>query len=186
MPIVHGHLALGNLAAQCTVCAEQELLPRLPLRVERPAHLDTAERSVVQKAAVVAGERNPLGNTLVDDVGAHLRESIYVGLPAPVVTTLDGIVEEAVDGVPIILVILRRIDAPLGSNGVGAPRAVLKAERLHVVSHLGQRRRSRTACQPRSHHDHIDEALVGRIDQTDTVLVVGPLVGQRSFGNPGV
>ena len=138
VPVVHGDLAFGNLAAQGTVGTEQELLSGLALGIERPAHLDTAKRTVVQQTTVLPGERDTLRNALVDDVGADLGEAVHVGLPAPVVAPLDRVVEQAVDRVPVVLVVLGRIDAALGSDRVGAARAVLEAERLHVVPHLGE------------------------------------------------
>ena len=65
-------------------------------------------------------------------------------------------------------------------------RAVLEAERLHVVSHLGERGRSGAAGQSGADDDYVDEALVGRVHQPDVVLVVRPLVRQVSLRNLGV
>ena len=186
MAVVHGDLALGNLAAQGAVGTEQELLSCLALGVERPAHLDTAKRTVVQQATVLPGERDTLGDALVDDVGADLGEAVHVGLPAPVVAPLDRVVEQAVDRVPVVLVVLGRIDAALGSDRVGAARAVLEAERLDVVPHLGEGGRRGAAGQSGADDNHVNEALVGRVHQPDAVLVVRPLVRQVSLRNLGV
>ena len=97
MAVVHGDLALGNLAAQGAVGPEQELLAGLALGVERPAHLDTAKRTVVQQATVLPGEWDTLGDALVDDVGADLGKAVDVGLAAAVVPALDGVIEQAVN-----------------------------------------------------------------------------------------
>src|SRR5690606_27698490 len=117
-----------DLALQGLVRADEELLTGLATRIEGPGDLHPAEGAVVEQTAVLAGERDALGHALVDDVRADLGEPVDVGLPGAVVTALDGVVEEAEDGVAVLLVVLRGVDATLGGDGVGATRGVLVAE----------------------------------------------------------
>lgn len=81
-----------------------------------------------QEAAVFAGEGDALGDALVDDVHADLGEAVDVRLAGAEVAALDRVVEEVEDAVAVILVVLRRVDAALGRDGVGAAGAVLEAE----------------------------------------------------------
>lgn len=55
------------------VGAEQQLLPRLATRVERPRYLRTTEGAVVEIAAVLSRKGDALRNTLVNDVYTHFR-----------------------------------------------------------------------------------------------------------------
>jgi hypothetical protein len=54
-----------------------------------------------------------LGDALVDDVHAHLREPVDVGFARPVVAAFDRVVEEPIDAVAVVLVVLRGADAAL-------------------------------------------------------------------------
>ena len=130
--------ALVHLAHQRLIRAEQELLPGLAARVEGARDLRAAERPVVEQPAVLARERNALGHALVDDVHAQLREPVDVRFPRAVVAALDGVVEQAVDAVAVVLVVLRGVDPALGGDAVGAARAVLDAEVEDVVAELAQ------------------------------------------------
>ena len=186
MAVVHLHLALGDLAAQGRIGTEEKLLASLALGVERPAHLHTTKGAVVQEAAVLTRKRHALRHALVDDARAHFRQAVHVGFAAAVVATFNGVVEQAVDRVPVVLVVLGGVDAPLSCNGVRSTRTVLETERLDVVAHLGERRRSRAACQSSTHHNHVDQTLVGRVDEANVVFVVGPLVRQRTLRCLGV
>ena len=62
------HGAGGDLALEGLVGADQQLLAGLAAGVEGARDLHAAERAVVQQAAVLAGERDALGDALVDDV----------------------------------------------------------------------------------------------------------------------
>ena len=115
------HVAEADLARQLLVGTEEQLLTGLPAGVERAAHLRPAEAAVVEQAAVLAGERHALGDHLVDDVDRQLGEAMHVGLAAAEVAALDRVVEQAVDRVAVALVVLRRVDAALGGDRVGAP-----------------------------------------------------------------
>ena len=131
--------ASRHLAHEGRVGADEELLAGLTPGVERARDLCAAERTVVQEAAVVAGERNALGSGLVNDVDRDLGESMHVGLAGPVVATLDGVVEEPVDRVAVVRVVLRSVDAALGGDAVGPARAVVEGEGLHAVAQFSER-----------------------------------------------
>ena len=180
----HAHGAGAHLPHQRLVRAEQQLLARLAARVERARDLRAAERSVVEHAAVLARERHALRDALVDDLHRQLREPVDVGLPRAVVAALDGVVEQAVDGVAVVLVVLRRVDAALRGDAVGAPRAVVDAVAVDVVAELGERRRRRRPGEPRAHDDDRVLALVRRVDELDLEPVAVPLLGQRAGRAP--
>ncbi len=116
------HVPGGDLPGQCLVGAEQQLLPGLAAGVEGAGDLHAAEGAGVQQAAVLAGERDALGDALVDDLHRHLGEPVHVGLAGAEVAALDGVVEQPADGVAVVAVVLGRVDAALGGDGVGAPR----------------------------------------------------------------
>ena len=64
---MHVHGARCDLALERLVRAEQQLLAGLTAGVEGARDLHAAERAGVEQTAVLAGERHPLGDTLVDD-----------------------------------------------------------------------------------------------------------------------
>ena len=66
-------VAEADLAGELLVGTDQQLLAGLATGVERAADLGAAEAAVVEQAAVLAGERNTLGDHLVDDVDRDLR-----------------------------------------------------------------------------------------------------------------
>src|SRR5690606_14861184 len=156
------------------VCADQELLAGLAPRIEGPRDLDTAEGAVVEQSAVLAGERDALGHALVDDVGADLGQPVDVALAGAVVAALDRVVEEPVDGVAVLLVVLRSVDAALGGDRVRPARGVLVAEGLHEVSRLAERGGGGPAGQAGADDDHGELAAVGRVDQRGVELAVRP------------
>ena len=114
--------ALVHLPHLRLIGAEQQLLAGLAAGVERARHLRAAKRSVVEQPAVFAGERHALGDALIDDVDAQLRQSVDVRFARPVVAALDGVVEEPVDAVAVVLVVLGGVDAALRGDAVGAAR----------------------------------------------------------------
>src|SRR5206468_6487596 len=76
----HFHGAETDLPAERLISAEQQLLAGLAARVERARHLRAAEGTIVEVAAVFAREGHALRHALINDVPAHLREAIDVGL----------------------------------------------------------------------------------------------------------
>ena len=113
---IHLHFALADLAAECAVGTEEQLLAGLALGVERTAHLCATEGTVVQETAVFACERNALCDTLVDDGVGHFRQTVYIRLTGTVVSTLDRIVIETIDGVAVVLVVLGCVDTTLSCD----------------------------------------------------------------------
>ena len=172
----HLHRAEADLAAQRLVGAEQQLLAGLAARVEGARDLRAAEGAVGQQAAVFARERHALGHALVDDVHAHLREPIDVGLARAEVAALDRVVEQPVNAVAVVLVVLGGVDAALGGDAVRAARAVLEAEAFDLVAQLGQRGGGRGAGQAGADDDDVELPLVGRVDQLQVELVLVPLL----------
>src|SRR5208337_1243863 len=123
---VHGHGAEADLAFEGLIGSEKELLAGLAASVKRAGDLGAAERAVVEEAAVLACEGHALCDALVDDVDADLRKAVDVGFAGAEVAALDGVVEEPINAVAIIVVILGGVDAALCGDGVSAARAVLK------------------------------------------------------------
>ena len=118
--------------------AEQQLLPGLSARVKRTRDLSAPERSVVQHPAVLPGKRHPLSDALVDDVDAELGEPIHVRFAGSVVASLDRVVEQAVHAVPVVPIVLCRVDAALGGNAVRPPWAVVDEECRNVVAQFAE------------------------------------------------
>ena len=179
-------VAEADLSGELLVGAEQQLLARLAAGVERAADLCTAEAAVVEQTAVLAGEGHALRDHLVDDVDRHLGQAVHVGLAGTEVATLDRVVEEAMDGVAVALVVLRGVDAALSSDRVRTPRRVVEGERLDLVAEFTERRRRGRTCETRTDDDDLELAFVGRVHQLLVGDEVLPLVGQRAFGDLGI
>src|SRR5688572_10159800 len=180
---VHLHLAEADLPLEGLVRAEEELLARLAAGVERPRDLRAAERAVDELAAVLARERNALRDALVDDRDADLSEAMDVGLAGAVVAALHRVVEEAPDAVAVVRVVLGRVDAALGRDAVGAARAVLEAEALHVVAELGERRRGRRAGEPAADDQDRVLPLVRGVDELVLEPRLVPLLLDGTVGH---
>ena len=134
---IHLHACRSPIwRAQRLIGAEQQLLAGLAARIERARHLRAAEGAVAEQPAVFARERHALRHALVDDVDADLRQAVDVGFARAEVAALDGVVEQPVDAVAVVLVILRGVDAALRGDAVRAARAVLEAEALHLVARV--------------------------------------------------
>lgn len=179
-------LPSGDLPAEGLVGAQQELLARLAAGVEGPRHLYAAERTRVEQPAVLPREGHALGDALVDDLDRDLREPVHVGLPGPEVAALDGVVEQAVDGVAVVAVVLRRVDAALRGDGVGAARGVLVAELDDVVALFGEGGAGRAAREAGAHDDDRVLAPVGRVDQLGLEAALVPALGDGSGRGLGV
>ncbi len=186
VPGVHGDGAGADLPLQRLVRAEQQLLTRLAAGVEGARDLRAAEGAGVQQAAVLAGERHALRHALVDDLDGDLGQPVHVGLARPEVAALDGVVEEPLDRVTVVAVVLGGVDAALRGDRVRPPRAVLVAVAAHPVAELAQRRGGRTAGQPAAHHDHVEPAPVGRVDQPAGRAPLGPPLRERPVRRRGV
>src|SRR5262249_12859947 len=155
-------------------------------RVERARDLRAAEAAVRERAAVLARERYAHRGALVDDVDRDLGEPVDVGLARAEVAALDGVVEQAVDRVAVVLVVLGAVDAALRRDRVRAAGRVLEAEARDVVAELGERGRGGAAGEPRADDYHLVLALVGRVDEPELELRVRPLLLDRATGDAGI
>ena len=172
----HLDRAQADLALERLVGAQQQLLAGLAAGVERARHLRSAEGAVVEQPAVLPREGDALRDALVDDVRRDLRQPVDVRLAGAEVSSLDGVVEEAKDAVPVVVVVLGGVDSALRRDRVRAAGRVLVAEALHLVAELGHGRGAAPARQPRAHHDHGVLALVGRVDELHLEAVAFPLL----------
>ena len=180
------HISQSDLALQCLVGSQQQLLTGLSAGIESAAHLGTPERAVIQQSAIFSCKRHTLCHALVNDVDAHFRQAVHIGFAGTEVAAFHGIVEETIDRISVVLIVLGCVDASLGSDGVCPAGRILKAEGFDLVAQFRQRSSSGGSGQSCAHHDDLKLALVGRVDQFDLVLVVGPLIGQRPCRYLGV
>src|SRR5690606_16128258 len=131
-----------DLSVHGRIASQQQLLACLPFGVEGPRYQHPSERAVVKQPSVFPCKGNSLGHTLVDDIPGHLSKAVGVGLPGAIIASLDGIVEEAVVGVPIPLIVLGGVDPSLSRNGMRPSGRILVTEGFYVVSQLCKGRRS--------------------------------------------
>lgn len=185
-PRMHLHVPCRDLPGQRLIGAEQQLLARLAAGVEGSRDLYAAEGAGVEQAAVLAGEGHALCHALVDDLHGDLREPVDVGLARPEVAALDGVVEQAVDGVAVVAVVLRRVDAALGGDRVGAARGVLVAELDHVVALFGEGGAGGAAREAGADDDDGVLAAVGRVDQLGLEAALVPALVDRAGRGLGV
>jgi hypothetical protein len=183
---VHLDVARRDLAGERLVGAQQQLLAGLAAGVEGAGDLHAAEGAGVEQAAVLAGERHALGHALVDDLDRDLGQPVDVRLAGAEVAALDGVVEQALDGVAVVAVVLRGVDAALGGDGVGAPRRVLVAELHDVVALLRQRGAGGAARQAGADDDHGVLAAVGGVDQFRLEAAPVPALLDRAARRLGV
>ena len=182
---MHVDLARLNLARKGTVGTEEKLLPGLTSCVEGTRDLCTTERTVGKVAAVFAREGHALRDTLVDDVGADLCEPIDVGLTRAEVTPLNGVVEESINAVTVVLVVFGRVDTALGRNLVSASRRVLVAETVYVVAKLSHGCTCGRTGESRTDDDDTKLPLVGWVDQLHFKSVLVPLLSDIATWNFG-
>jgi hypothetical protein len=181
---VHLDAPRADRPGEGRVGAEEQLLARLAARVERARHLGAAEGAIREEPAVLTGKGNALRHALVDDVDRDLRQPVHVGLARAVVASLDGVVEEPMNAVAVVLVILGGVYAALGRDRVRAPRAVVEHEAAHPVAELRERGGGRSARKAGSDDDNLVLALVGRVDEADVGLVPAPLLAERPRRDP--
>ena len=166
----------SNLTLERLVGTNQQLLTCLATCVEGTRHLDATEGTVVEQAAVFTCEGHALCDALVDDVRANLSQTVDVGLTCAVVAALNGVVEEAVDGVVVVAVVLRGVDTTLRCNGVRATSGILVEEHVDVVAHLAQRGGSCTTGKAGTHDDDVELTTVCGVNQSRSELSLFPSV----------
>jgi hypothetical protein len=172
-----------HLARERLVGAEQQLLTGLAPGVEGAADLGATEGAVGEQAAVLASERDPLRGALVDDLVRDLREPVDVRLAGAVVAALHGVVEETEDRVAVAVVVLGGVDPALGGDRVRTARRVVEGEDLHLVAQLTHRGGGRGPGQAGPDDDHLELALVVRVDQLHRELVVVPHALEGAVGD---
>ncbi len=180
---VTDHGSGRNLTIERGIGSKQELLAGLSPSIESTAHLDAAERTVVKITAIFPGERNALRDTLVDNGTADFRKAIDIGLSAAIVAPFDRVVEKTIDGVVVILVILRSVDSSLRGDGMRPTGRITDAENLYIVSQFSKRGRCGSSSQAGAHNDDLKFSSVVRIDKTKLGFAFGPLFSQRSVRN---
>ena len=185
-PREHPHIAARDLLLEGLIGSQQKLLARLPARVEGARNLRATKRPIRQEAAVLPCKRHTLRDALVDDLHGDLGQPVDVRLARPEVAALDGVVEQAPDAVAVVLVVLGGVDATLRGDAVGTAGRVLKAEARDLVAKLRQRRRRRSAREPRTHDEHVIFPFVGRVHELHLEPMPVPLVVERPAGNSRV
>ncbi len=133
------HFAGVDLTHQRRVGTKKELLSGGAPGVKSPRHLGAPEGAIVEKPAVLAGERNSLGSGLVDDVQRNLGQTMDVGFPTPIVAALHRVVEQAVHRVAVVVIVLRGVDPALGRDRVGTARRIVEGEYLDLVAEFAER-----------------------------------------------
>src|SRR5699024_2067357 len=99
------------------------------------------------------------------DLDADLCQAVHIRLPRAEVAALDGVVEEPLDGIAVVAVVLRGVDAALCGDTVRAARGVLVAEVGDLIPGLAERGGGRRAGEPGADHDHRELATVAGVDQ---------------------
>ena len=112
-------------------------------------------------------------------------EPINVGFARAEIAALDRVVEKPVNAVAVVLIILRGVDPALRGDAVRAARAVLVAERFHVVALLAERRGGRAAGQAGADDDDLEFPAIVRRDEPGVVLMPPPFLGQRAVRRSG-
>ena len=172
---VHVDASGGDLLLERLGAGDLQLLPGLPARVVGARDLHPAEGAGGELTAVLTGEGRPDRLHVVDDPAGLHSQAHDVGLPPPVVPALDGVLDEARQGVAVDLAGPGGVDPALRGHRVGAARGVVQAEALHPVAQAPQGRGRAGAGQSGAHHDDGQLAAVGGIDQA--VLVAPALPG---------
>ena len=181
--VVALHVAHLDLAVERRVGTQQQLLAGLALSIEGAAHLCATKGAVGQQATILSCEGHALCHALVYDIVRHLGQAIHVGLTGTIVATLDGVVEEAIHRVAVVLIVLGGVDTSLRSNRVGAAWRVLNAEVEHLEAHLAQCGGGAGASQSGTHHDDVEAALVGGVDEFLVRFIVSPFLSYWSLGD---
>ena len=176
--VVHRHRSGVDLGLQGLGTGNLELLTSLTTGVVGARDLHAAEGSGGQLTAVLAGERSADGIHVVDDLYRLGAESNDIGLTASVVASLDGVLDEPLEGVAVNLAGPSGVDTALSGHRVGPTRRVVEAEGVDVVAELPQGRGDAGTGQSSSHHDDVHLASVGGVDQLVLALTTGPR-GQR-------
>ena len=183
---VHLDVPFADFFLHGLVATEQQLLTGLTTAIESTLELRTTEGAVIKQATVFATEGNALSHTLVDNVAGHLSQTVHVGLTGTEVATLHGIIEQAVHGVTVILIVMSSIHATLCSNGVSTTGAILVAEALYIVAELCKSSSGGATGKAGTHDENgILTAVIG-VNELSLALVFGPLLCDGAIRNAGI
>jgi hypothetical protein len=182
----HFDFAEADLAAKGLIRAEEQLLSGLTAGVKRARDLRAAKGTIGQESAIFPREWHSLRDALVDNVHTDLRQSVNIRFARAEITALNCVVEKPVNTVAVVLIILGGVDAALGGNAVGAARAVLKTETLHVIAEFRERSGGGSAGQTAADNEDIEFAFVGRVHQLQIELMFLPLAFERAGRGFGV
>ena len=177
------HAAGRNFLVEGCVCTEKQLLSGLAAGIESTAYLHSSERTVGKISAVLACEGNTLRHTLVNDCRTYLCETINVCLAAAIISSLDGVIEQTVNGIIVVLVILCGVYTSLSGNGMRAARGIADTEHLYVIPEFAERRCGGCSAKTSSHNNDFKFSLIVGADKMDFRFTLRPLFGERSFGD---
>ena len=180
------HPTGGHLSHQGLIGAVEQLLAGLATGIEGSAQLGAAEAAVRQRAAVFAGEGNPLGHALIDDRTADLRKAMAARLTGTEIAPPDGVAEEPFDTVSVVGVIPGGVDAALGRHGMGSTRAVVERDHPDPIALLGQAGGGRGSSQTCAHDQNHEATPVRGADQGKVLPAAGPGRLERTAGKTGV
>jgi hypothetical protein len=148
--------------------------------------LGTTKRAVREQTPIFSGKWNTLSDTLVNDIGADLCESVNIGFPGSKISPLDGIVKEAMGTISIILVIFSGINPSLGCDGMSPSGRVLITKTVHIVSKFSESRGCRSPGQTGTYNNDPVLSLVCRVNQFGRETMVIPLFGKGSLRYFGI
>lgn len=180
---IHFHRAFGYFLFKCLIGTEEELLTGLTAGVEGSLELSTTEGAVVEETTVFTTEGHALSDALVNDVGGDFSETVDVGFTSAEVTTLDGVVEEAVNGVTVILIVFGSVNSALCGDRVSAAGAVLVAEALYLVPQFAKSGGGGGTSKAGTDDEDGVFALVVGVDKLGFKLILGPFVLNRTGRN---
>ena len=109
-----------------------------------------------------------------------------VRFPRTEISALDCVLKQPAHRIPVILIILGRIDPTLRRNRMSPSRTILETERFHLITQLRQTGRRRGPRQPRPYHNHFVLPLIRRTNQSNIRLKARPLLRQWPRRNSSV
>ena len=83
-------------------------------------------------------------------------EAVDIAFAGAVVATFDGVVEEAVYAVAVVLLILGCVDTSLGCDAMRTARTVMEREALDVVAEFAERCGSGSTGEAGTNDDDIE------------------------------
>src|SRR5262249_32784273 len=143
-------------------------------------------RPIIEVARILAREGDALRHALIDNIQADLRQAIDVTFAGAEVAAFDGVIEQAINAVAVIVIILGGVNAALRGDAVRPAWRILKTKTLDPVTQLAEGRSRSPSGQTRPDHDDVVLALVRRIHQLEAELVPIPSGLDRSAGRVGI